>query len=556
MSTGLDKLSELTKLVSETECVEFKLATNDFDSRKLGKYLSALSNEANLRNISAAWLVLGVRDSDHAVVGTSYRRDPSKLQSIKAEMAKHMTDGLTFLEVIEVITEDEKRVVLFKIPPAPRGIPIAYNGFYYARNHDELTALSLGKQDGIRSQGNRYDWSREIVHDATIRDLDAAAILRARALFSQKNPKLSDEIAAWSDEIFLNKAKLTINGRITNTAVILLGKPESTQFLTPAQAKISWILKSNDGIEKDYEHFSSPFILAVDEIYHKIRNLKYRYIASGTLFPEEVNQYDPFTIREALNNCIVHQDFPLGGIIRLVEYEEDSLVFSNLGSFLPGSVEKVIEADSPYEYYRNRFLAEAMVNLNMIDTIGSGIKRMFMIQKKKFFPLPEYTLDAQKVTVRIFGKVLDLEYAKKLARIPNLDLKTMMLLDKIQSGKDIPMDAVKDLRARGLIEGRKPHFYISSRVARDTHDGADYLKRRGVDDDYCRKMIVDLIQLNGIASRADVEELLMDKLPVQLSGPQKMNKVRNLLQSLRITGVIKPTKDRRWVLGEIDLDEI
>ena len=128
---------------------------------------------------------------------------------------------------------------------------------------------------------------------------------------------------------------------------------------------------------KDYEHFTCPLLLSVDQVYAKIRNLKYRYLKDGTLFPEEVDQYDPFNIKEALSNCIVHQDYSLGGRINITEHEDASLIFSNEGEFLPGSVESVIESDMHARYYRNAFLAQAMANLNMIDTVGSGIKRMF-----------------------------------------------------------------------------------------------------------------------------------------------------------------------------------
>lgn len=96
---------------------------------------------------------------------------------------------------------------------------------------------------------------------------------------------------------------------------------------------------------------------------------------------------------EALNNCIAHQDYTLGGKINIVEREDGVLTFLNSGSFIPESIEKVIETDAPENNYRNPFLANAMVNLNMIDTIGSGIKKMFIIQKNKFFPLSEYHLE-------------------------------------------------------------------------------------------------------------------------------------------------------------------
>lgn len=254
---------------------------------------------------------------------------------------------------------------------------------------------------------------------------------KARVLYKRKNQHLEAQVDAWSDEEFLNKAKITIKGRITNAAILLLGKPESVHFISPAVSKISWILKSKDGTELDYKHFTSPLILSVDELYSKIRNLRYRYMQEGSLFPEEVDTYDPYVIREALNNCIAHQDYRLGGRINVIENENGSLIFTNLGSFLPLTIENVISADAPAAIYRNNFLSDAMVNLSMIDTIGSGIKSMFISQKNKYFPLPDYDLAENKVQVTIIGKILNLSYTRKLAQMPDLDLNIIVLLDKV-----------------------------------------------------------------------------------------------------------------------------
>ena len=54
----------------ENEIVEFKEAKNDFDSSKLGKYFSAISNEANLKQKEYGWLIFGVEDKKHQIVGT------------------------------------------------------------------------------------------------------------------------------------------------------------------------------------------------------------------------------------------------------------------------------------------------------------------------------------------------------------------------------------------------------------------------------------------------------------------------------------------------------
>ncbi len=327
----------------------------------------------------------------------------------------------------------------------------------------------------IRRQDREDDWSIGICEQADISDLSPEAILKARELYSVKNPGLLDEIKQWDDVVFLNKAKLCIKGKITRAAILLLGKPESEYFISPAVARISWILKDRDNMEKDYAHFSCPFLLSIEEVYKKIRNLKYRYLPEGSLFPHEVDSYDPYVIREALNNCIAHQDYSLGGRINVVESEESHLIFANMGAFIPQSVENVIASDAPELQYRNRFLSHAMVNLNMIDIIGSGIKRMFTIQKNRFFPLPEYTLTNEQVKVVITGKVLDVNYTRKLAQIPELTLDEIILLDKVQKHKSLNEMEIKQLRQKKLIEGRRPNFHISSRVAKKTGQKDDYI---------------------------------------------------------------------------------
>ena len=151
-----------------------------------------------------------------------------------------------------------------------------------------------------------------------------------------------------------------------------------------------------------------------------------------------------------------HQDYELGGKVSVVEFEDGRLYFSNLGQFIPGSVESVIQADAPESRYRNRFLTDAMVNLNMIDTIGSGIRKMFLIQKKRYFPLPEYELQDNRVQVTITGRVVDIAYTRKLAEYPDLTLEDILMLDRVQKRKPLTDEQTKHLKALGLIEGRKP----------------------------------------------------------------------------------------------------
>jgi len=283
----------------------------------------------------------------------------------------------------------------------------------------------------------------------------------------------------------------------------------------------------------------------VEQVFAKIRNLKYRYLPDASLFPTEITQYDPWVIRETLHNCIAHQDYTRGGRINFVE-EAESLLFTNLGDFIPGSVEEVIRRDAPPEIYRNRFLADAMVNLNMIDTIGSGIKRMFTKQRQRYFPMPDYDLsEPGRVKVRIIGKLIDEKYTRMLMQRTDLDLMDVIGLDKVQKGKPVTAEEFESLKSKRLIEGRRPNLFVSAEVAAATETKADYIKKRAFDKEYYRKMVTDYLKQFSDATRQEFEKLLLDKLSDTLDDKQKRNFIINLLQEMRRKGVIQPVKGKR-----------
>ena len=545
------KLAELLAMPAETEWLEFKKAENSFSFDELGQYFSALSNEANLKAQAWGWLVFGVKDRPHEVLGTNYRPNRPNLDELKKGIADQTNNRMTFEEIHEV-NHPDGRVILFQIPPALPGMPTAWKNHFYGRENESLSGLSLHEIEQIRRQ-TADDWSAAICPGATVADLHEGAIEFARQEYANKFPNLADEVQQWDDATFLNKAKLTLNGEITRTAIILLGKSESEHFISPAIARMTWILKDDDGIEQDYAHFSPPMILSVGQVFDRIRNLTYRYLPDASLFPTEVTQYDPWVIRETLHNCIAHQDYSLGGRINIIEESSDSLLFTNAGLFLPGSVPDVILRDAPSDFYPNRFLVEAMVNLNMIDTIGSGIKRMFGLQRKRFFPLPDFNLDEpNRVKVRITGKVIDEKYTRMLKATPELDLWHVMALDKVQKKQPLTDDEFKALKSKKLIEGRRPNLFVSADVAKATDSMVDYLNKRGIDRDYCRQMILELLQKQGETPRGDVDRLLAGKLSDVLDDDQKRTFIMNVLQEMRREGLIAVQgrgKGTRWTIA-------
>jgi ATP-dependent DNA helicase RecG len=525
------KLDEFRKLPSENEIFEFKEAKTTYDIDKLGQYFSALSNEANLKNVDYGWLIFGVKDSNKSIIGSNFRTNRKSLDRLKGEISSQTTKRIGFVEIYELFLP-EGRVVMFQIPMAQRGIPTAWKGHYYGRDGDDTGALSEEKRGRIRNQNFEEDWSAVICSDAKIEDLDPIAIAKARENYKARFPDKTVDIDSWDDITFLNKAKVTIKGKITRTAIILLGRDESEHFVSPADVKIRWILKDSKGIEKDFQIESCPFLLAVDKIYGKIRKLKYRYMREGTLFPDEVDQYDPFVIREPLNNCIAHQDYSLGGRINVVE-SEDQLIFTNVGSFIPGSIEEVIKNDAPEERNRNKFLLNAMFNLKMVETIGSGIKTVFGHQSNRFFPLPEYDFSNNKVKVTIIGKVLDMNYASVLARDGSLILEEIMMLDKVQKRKKLTEAEFKRLKKKRLIEGIRPNIFISANLAQKTGQKAEYTKAKGFDKQKYFELITNCIKQHGNIERKDINELLWDVLPSWMTEKQKYTKINHLLAELR-----------------------
>ena len=530
----------------EDEVVEFKKAENSFDFDDLGKYFSALSNEANLRDKGFAWLVFGVHDKTREILGTTYKNGMKSLQKLKYDLSQHTTDRNTFRDIHELEVEG-KRVLMFQIPAAPRGIPMAWQGNFYARRGESLAALDMNKYEEIRRQTVNEDWSKQIADGATITDLDEKAIMKAREGYKEHYPNQKKEVDSWSDEVFLNKAKITIDGKITHAAILLLGKPESLHFINHI-GEIVWRLAGKDNVG---QVFTIPFLLTTTEVMHKIRNYPFKLFPKNSFLPGEGMKYDSEVILEALHNSIAHQNYLENQRIIVIE-RENELEFRNCGGFFDGTYEDYITGERIPRKYRNQFLAQAMANIKMIDTEGFGIHKMFVSQKERWLPMPDYDKsDNDNVVLTLPGNVIDENYSLMLLENTNIDLTTAVLLDKVQKGKPISENAVKMLRKEKLIEGRKPHLYVSKFIAKATDKQVEYTLKKGFNDAECQEWILKALNDHKVLSRKQINELLWNKLPIDFTEDQKIGKIGNLLTKLRKKGIIYTDEKRLWHLSEI-----
>ena len=541
------------------EWKEMKNLKNSFNGKEGNDVLSYVSAIANMEG---GELVIGVKDQTLAIVGTDlsaltfngFAATPLTATFKLVEQCVNLSsEGLC---VEEFITEDtQKTVWIIHIPKHQPRRPVYAHRKAWQRIADSLVEMTQERMQRILSEPSAVfgDWTANIIEDATIDDLDPDAIRMAREKYTERHEIRAKEIESWDDATFLNKAKITRAGKITNAAIILLGREESEHFLSPSVCVIRWKLLAKEDKNKDFHNFHVPMIKSVEEITTGyIRNNNYVYTVSGNIFPENMMRYDVFTLREPICNAIGHQDYGMGARIELLEYEDEKLVIQNYGQFIPNSVEDVVEKDCPDSRYRNPFLMEAMCNIGMAETEGGGIRKLFVQQKKRFFPMPIYDLSGQKVRCEIQGKVLDENFAKILVNNPDLSLPEIIMLDKVQKREysSLTDDAVALLRQKKFVEGKRSSLYLSFKIVENSkHIGlkASYIKNKSFNDAYYKKLIEDYLLKFGSASRTDLDELLLDKLPDVLDETQKYNKVTNLLASLRRAGKIHVI-GRKWFL--------
>ena len=548
-------LREYPQENARCEWKEFKNLKNSFCGDEKDDVISYVSAIANMEG---GHLVIGVKDKTLEIVGTDISRltfngQPANPQSAAFKLTEQCT-YLSFegLSIKEYVTDDtQKRVWIIHVPKHLPRRPVLAHKKAWQRIEDSLVELTSERMNVILDEpiSGTKDWSAEIVPDATVEDLDEVAIAKARMMFKKVHSRIpATEVNAWDAKTFLGKCGLTKTGGITRAAIILLGKYESAFKLRPAVAQVTWTRRDANQDVVDYEHFTVPFILTVDEILSKIENLTLREMPGGTLFPDTMKQYDDYTIREALHNCIAHQDYTMQQRVNFVE-NPGYLYYSNAGTFLPGTLENALRNEESQSYFRNECLCKAMVDFNMIDTVSRGIKKMFNEQWRRHFPMPDYEIDAvrKKVVVRIYGNEINKRYTDLLKTNNTLSLWDCISLDAVQKGRLIHENVAKDLLCRGLIEGEAPNYNISLGVAKNTHQLPSYTKTKGLDKEKLRQMILQYLKNTGNegAKRDSIYEYIKDVLPSGKTEEQKLRSLGDILKAMKKEDLIR-TDGRNW----------
>ena len=396
------KLDELRALPGETEWVEFKHAERNFDFDDLGKYFSALSNEANLKAQPFGWLGFGIKDKTHDVVGTQFRSSRPHLDSLKQEVAAQTTNRLTFEEIHELLTPSG-RVILFQVPAASRGAPTAWKGHFYGRNGESLGALSLHEIEQIRGQSRAFEPDIALggIDGSDVVDLlDAEAYFR---LIKQRLPANRTGILARLAEEHLIVARRANRFDVTNLGAVLFAR-DLSRFGRLGRKALRVIKYEGTGrINTEREWHDPPskmgYAAGFDAAIAFIDSQLPQNEHIGQAMRSEVRVYPEIAVRELVANTLIHQDFAVTGAGPMVEIFAGRIEMTNPGDPLVDTQRFI---DTPPRS-RNEALAGFMRRLDICEERGSGIDKVITNIEMFQLPPPDFQVPPGFTRVLLFA---------------------------------------------------------------------------------------------------------------------------------------------------------
>lgn len=509
-----------------------------------------LSYVSALANMDGGCIVVGAADATLAPTGVRDPGDytPENLPHRLLGRCAHLPSLGLHVELLRAEDTFAEVWVIHVPRHAPRQ-PVVAHSQAWQRDHDRLVPLRPDRLAAILAEPLiGQDWSAVIVPGATLADLDPDALALARRQYAGKHAaqRWAPEIANWSNATLLDRARLTVHGQLTRSALLLLGRTDCASRLLQHPAEILWKVPQ----ERTARPFGPPFVLTTSDVMAHIVNPMIKLFPDSQLIPVQVPRYEARLVLEALHNALAHQDYERNERIVLEEWPS-RLRLENAGAFVDGRPQDYFTGERTPRLYRNPWLAVAMNEIGMIDKAGFGISDMVKIQRERFLPLPDYDgSDERKTVFNVMGKSLSLDYSRLLMREPGMDLANVLLLDHLQKGHSLTREQRQQLRRLGLAEGRGARTTISAAVAAATGREAQYVNAAGLDNQHYRALLLKLLSM-GPQPRAAINQLLLSKLPDTIVGDARRRAfVKELLQDMHRRGEIEnvggATKAARW----------
>jgi len=523
----------------ENEHLEFKQASQNFHFEKLVKYCAAFANEGG------GAIVLGVTDArPRRVVGSQAF---SNLERTKAGLV----DKLRLRVEVEEHSEPEGRVVVFRVPAHPIGVPIAVDGAYWMRAGEDLVPMTADMLHRIFDEACP-DFSAEICPGATMADLDPAAIAVFRERWHRRAG--TEAILHASAERLLGDAELVGDQGVTYAALILLGTHAALgRHLARAEVVFEYRSSETPGPASQREEFRQGFLLHHDRLWDLVNLRNDRQHYQDGLFMLEIPTFSEDAVREAILNAVAHRDYRHPGSVFVRQFTRRIEIVSP-GGFPAGiTPENILDRQFP----RNRRIADVLGRCGLVERAGQGANRIFETCIREGKALPDFAnTDAFQVSLTLHGLLRDPRFVRFLERVGResravFDTHDLLVLDCVHRDVEVAM-GLRPRRTRlldlGVIErvgrGRGTRYLLSERFHAALGEKGGYTRRRGLDREENKALLIHHLRACGVVG-CPISELQ------QVLPARSRDQIRRLLAELRREGraqVVGERRGARWLV--------
>jgi len=449
-------IEELRALSKENEWTEFK--ENYYEPQLIGEYISALSNSACLENREYAYLVFGIKNITHNIVGTSFKPSKEKIgnQELENWLATLLEPKIDF-KIFE-FEINEKSLALFQID-STTNTPVKFKGEAFIR----VGSYKKKLKDHPEKERKIWQKVRHIVFEKEYaeKNITSDQVLKLLSyptvftLLEIPLPPNKDAILEKLEEEKLIERRLD-RYHITNMGAILFANDLNDFDALGRKAPRVVIYKGKNRLNTIKEQIGAKgYGLGFEGLVNYVNDKLPSNEEIGRVFRKEVRVYPELAIRELVANAIIHQDFTITGTSPMIEIFEDRIEITNPGKPLIDT-QRFID-HSPES--RNEMLASFMRRMNFCEERGSGIDKVIFQVEVFQLPAPEF----------ISGD----NFTRAILFSPK-SLRQMDRMDKIRatyqhcSLKYVSGEFMTNQTLRERFEVEEKNYSIVSRIIRDS----------------------------------------------------------------------------------------
>lgn len=528
----------------EDERLEFKAARDSYSLNKLTKYMVALANEGG------GHLVMGVTDGvPRQVCGTQAYRDYMGSQ-------KQLTELLRLRVTVTELSHPSGRVLVWGVPGHHRGVPVKFEGVYWARSGESLVPMTEDRlRELLAGHDHRQDFSAEFCPGATIEDLDPACVARFRELWArnarrgshdaERSERRAAQILAASDEELLADSSLIEAEGVTYAALVLMGRARAlTRHLPQAELIFEYRPDRASIPAAARENHRRGFLGYFDELWTELNRHNDPVQLPAGMLRHTVYPFNEAVVREGILNAVAHRDYRSPDSTFVRQWPKE-LEIESPGAFPEGVTPENILGNRSW---RNRRIAEALERCGLVERSGQGYDLMLRESLREAKPRPSYEgSDERRVVLTLRGAVEQPVFLSVMEAIGHEQLKTFdvhdfVVLDEVfRTGKTVAeKPRVARLLSLGILErAGRGRLILSRRFYKAAGKTGAYTRTKGLARPQQKELLLQHLResADAGASAGELAQVLPSLTRSQLQG---------LLNELRREGAVVLQGQRRF----------